>query len=842
MKTLLFYIVCSILLAVPAWATSPTDTFREVLMQNAAVAVGNGTSVTVDYFTTISLEVTITNTATITWEESLSGGTWNTGTCVNANAPGTLLTTITVTGLYHCNLTTLTQVRARISAWTSGTVTAYARITKFDFNNNVMSSSFPSSMIVTQSTGTNLHIVCDSGCGGAASFTDNGAFTFGTTAINTMGAVVDDVATNAVTENSAGAPRMSTKRTLYAMPADTNGTALYPSAAVEADAIANPTLTQIGVFMHGYNGVTWDRLQVDASKFLKVNCATGCAGGATTPTDAFANPTTASLNMGFNMAWNGASWDRLQVDASKFLKVTIAGQSLAKVLVTPDSVALPANQSVNVSQIAGTNTVTGGVAGIIAVGGNVANAVAATANPVPVGGVFTTVPATLTTGQTATAQYTAAQNHKTDLTTIAGTAPTTAGKVDVKGADGDVFVRQATATNLNAAVVGTGTAGAPAGNILTIQGVGSMTKLLVTPDSVALPANQSVNVAQIAGTNTVTGGVAGIIAVGGNVANAVAATANPVPVGGTFITAPTTLTTGQTATLQFTAAQNVKTDMSTVAGTATSTAAAGIQKVGVSGATGVTLDAAQNAATPANNLAIGCNFTTAPASVTTGNLGAVQCNSKGEILSQLTDGTTNVAVIAGTTALKTDVSSVAGTATVNGGLAGSQSVGGTAANNAAINQNPVLMGCEALSTQPGAATTGNQRRCLVSLDGALYTREGGPIRFSCGVTAIGTTLTQCQAAPGAGLSLYITDVITQSNTATAGLFTLRFGTGANCGTGTGNLFFGSASALMASPANTVAVNHFHLSTPIVVTANNAVCVLGVVTNTTNAQINGYTAP
>ena len=253
--------------------------------------------------------------------------------------------------------------------------------------------------------------------------------------------------------------------------------------------------------------------------------------------------------------------------------LTVQGvASMTKLLVTPDSVALPANQSVNVAQVAGTNTVTGGVAGIIAVGGNVANAVAATANPVPVGGIFTTAPATLTTGQTATMQFTAAQNLKHDVTTIAGTAPTTAGKLDVKAADGDVFVRQATATNLNAAVVGTGTAGAPAGNILTIQGVASMTKLLVTPDSVALPANQSVNVAQVAGTNTVTGGVAGIIAVGGNVANAVAATANPVPVGGIFTTVPATLTTGQTGTMQFTAAQNIKTDIATIAGTAPTTA------------------------------------------------------------------------------------------------------------------------------------------------------------------------------------------------------------------------------------------------------------------------------
>jgi len=44
-----------------------------------------------------------------------------------------------------------------------------------------------------------------------------------------------------------------------------------------------------------------------------------------------------------------------------------------------------------------------------------------------------------------------------NITSILGTAPTTAGFIDVKGADGNVFVRQGTAANLNATVVGTGT-------------------------------------------------------------------------------------------------------------------------------------------------------------------------------------------------------------------------------------------------------------------------------------------------------------------------------------------------------------------------------------------------
>lgn len=50
--------------------------------------------------------------------------------------------------------------------------------------------------------------------------------------------------------------------------------------------------------------------------------------------------------------------------------------------------------------------------------------------------------------------------------------------------------------------------------------------------SVTIAANSAVNVAQVGGTNTVTGGVAGIIAVGGNIAVAAAPTANPVPIGG----------------------------------------------------------------------------------------------------------------------------------------------------------------------------------------------------------------------------------------------------------------------------------------------------------------------
>jgi hypothetical protein len=55
-----------------------------------------------------------------------------------------------------------------------------------------------------------------------------------------------------------------------------------------------------------------------------------------------------------------------------------------------------------------------------------------------------------------------------------------------------------------------GTAGTANATVVSVQGIASMTKLLVTPDSVALPANQSVNTAQVNGVATSTGtGVAG---------------------------------------------------------------------------------------------------------------------------------------------------------------------------------------------------------------------------------------------------------------------------------------------------------------------------------------------
>jgi hypothetical protein len=82
-------------------------------------------------------------------------------------------------------------------------------------------------------------------------------------------------------------------------------------------------------------------------------------------------------------------------------------------------------------------------------------------------------------------------------------------------------------------VQGPGAAGTPAGGVLSVQGIAGGTALPVSVASLpALPANQSVNIAQVAGTNTVTGGVAGSLGIGGLAAAGAAIAGNSVRVGG----------------------------------------------------------------------------------------------------------------------------------------------------------------------------------------------------------------------------------------------------------------------------------------------------------------------
>jgi hypothetical protein len=84
---------------------------------------------------------------------------------------------------------------------------------------------------VSQATGTNLHIVCDSGCSSSAGFGDNSAFSFGVTPVNPLAGVLDDTATNAATENSAAVARITAQKALHTNLRNNAGTEVGTAAA-----------------------------------------------------------------------------------------------------------------------------------------------------------------------------------------------------------------------------------------------------------------------------------------------------------------------------------------------------------------------------------------------------------------------------------------------------------------------------------------------------------------------------------------------------------------------------------------------------------------------------------
>ena len=86
-------------------------------------------------------------------------------------------------------------------------------------------------MTVTQTTGTNLHMVCDAGCTSTSGFSDNSAFTFGATQVNPIAGVLDDVATSAATENSAAVARITAQKGLHTNLRNAAGTEIGTAAA-----------------------------------------------------------------------------------------------------------------------------------------------------------------------------------------------------------------------------------------------------------------------------------------------------------------------------------------------------------------------------------------------------------------------------------------------------------------------------------------------------------------------------------------------------------------------------------------------------------------------------------
>lgn len=130
--------------------------------------------------------------------------------------------------------------------------------------------------------------------------------------------------------------------------------------------------------------------------------------------------------------------------------------------------------------------------------------------------------------------------------------------------------------------------------------------------------------------------------------------------------------------------------------------------------------------------------------------------------------------------------------------------------------------------------------CSFGAEAQNYTRPGQLSQdFTCALAGVGASLVECRAIPLVGYKYYITSVTVQTTTATAGAWKIQSGTATACASNTTDVF-PKVAATWVAPIVSLPPLHITFPTPLAVTVNHAICVLGVVTNTVNVQISGFT--
>lgn len=212
--------------------------------------------------------------------------------------------------------------------------------------------------------------------------------------------------------------------------------------------------------------------------------------------------------------------DALSLDVNGLLRISLADTpaNTNKFLVTADAITIASAQTL-----------------------------ATVTNVTQLNGVGPTFNSTATAGK---------QGLDINVLSILGTAPTTAGFIDIKGADGNVFVRQTTATNLKAQVVsGDATGAAIPANAYYIAGFdgANLAGIRAFSDGDASGNTNSLVAAARGyvynGTNwdrLRSGGVTGAGMVSGDTASGSSDAGNPLKIGGIGLTAlPTPVSTTQ---------------------------------------------------------------------------------------------------------------------------------------------------------------------------------------------------------------------------------------------------------------------------------------------------------
>ncbi len=203
-------------------------------LQNAATATGNGTVLNVLGMSTVAVTITGITTATITFEVSEDGTNW---ASVNAIQSGTntVATTATSNGDYVASCAGFQSFRARISAYTSGTITATAHAVPGQNEPRVV----------------NANIVAGTAAIGSVKLLDTGGSNVG--AISAAGALLTapslfyPAAATALTADSGNQANASAAATLAGVSAKTTYITGFACTASGATAASVVTVTVAGV-------------------------------------------------------------------------------------------------------------------------------------------------------------------------------------------------------------------------------------------------------------------------------------------------------------------------------------------------------------------------------------------------------------------------------------------------------------------------------------------------------------------------------------------------------------------------------------------------------------------
>lgn len=563
----------------------------------------------------------------------------------------------TGTGSQRVTIATDTSTIAGSAVGTAGT--ASTNVVTVQGIASGVAQAVSGSLTVTQGTGSNLHVQCDSGCSTSTNPADEATFTAGTTPQSPIGGFYQTSPTgSALTTGQMGMVQLTANRAIFSNLRNASGTEIGTSSTPVQVSIANTGVnstaiaTTVGGTLPAFAATPTVLATQPTGSSLHVQCDSGCSS-STAPSDeaTFTAGSTPQTPIGgfYQTVVTTAPLTNNQMGAVQLTQYraqmvnlrTAAGAEIGTA-ASPVQVSL-ANSATNstpvvVTASAGTNLNTsllalegGGNLAIIA--GSVSGAVQQH-NLKQVNGV-TTLAGAGATG-TGSQRETIAQ----DISTIGGSAP--------------------------------GTAGAPSTNVVSIQGVTSGT---VVP--VSLAANTTVNLSQVAGNTTATGGT-GLqkVALVGN-AGAVldfvtGATAPPnsLLTGAQVNTSTPTWANGTAWPLQMDAGGNLKVNVTVGGGTGGTSSnfssafpsvgtamganngastmvgiladTAGRLQVDTLGHTGATLDAAVSTTTgniaPTNALMIGGQYNTAAPTPTTGYMLPLQLDSSGNLKVNVTAG------------------------------------------------------------------------------------------------------------------------------------------------------------------------------------------------------------